>query len=86
MEKKEMSVKNKALFIASTVGVVIAVVLLGLQSLNIWPAAHHLYLPIAGLALLAQAEVNKENNSSISTFCMVGALVIFALLMLNLIL
>ncbi len=81
-----MSTKNKVLFIASTVGSVIALVLLGLQALNYWPAAHHLYLPVAGLVMLAQAELNKDNNSSLSRICMIGALIIFGILLLNLVL
>lgn len=86
MEKKEMTKKEKLLFLASTVGSIAVIVLASLQALNIWPIAANLYLPIAGLVLLAQAELNREKNYSVSKICMWCAVAIFALLMINLIL
>jgi len=86
MEKKQLSTKEKILFGLSTAGTIVTIVLASLQTLNIWPQGRNLYLPMMGLVLLCQVELNKEKSPSVSKVCMVCAIVIFAVLMLNIIL
>lgn len=86
MEKKELTAKEKILFGATTVGSIAVLVLASLQALNVWQAAYNLYLPVTGLVLLCQTELNKEKNPQLSRICMICAIIIFAILALNLIL
>ena len=86
MEKTPLTLKEKLLFGASTAGTVAVLVLTTMQVLGIWQGAADLYLPVTGLVLLCQTELNKEKNPSVSKVCMISAILIFAVLALNIIL
>lgn len=81
-----MNKKERILFAASTVGTILVIILASAQILGIMTWASNLYMPIIGLVLLCQTELNKDKNSSVSKICMVSAVIIFAVLLLNLIL
>ena len=86
LEKKELTTKEKLLFAASTVGSIAVLVLASMQALGTWDFAYNLYMPVAGLVLLCQTELNKERSPQVSKICMISAVIIFAVLALNIIL